>query len=256
MKRNGLPTVACATFVFIVALAAAWPLEVQDAKSPYPNMAPLGQYLMDRNAEIALARSAAPESVSKDAEVMVLGPKGYEIAVNGSNGFVCLVHRSWTSKIDDPEFWNPRRRGPMCLNATAAKFYLPNTILRTNLVLAGRSKAEVFAAIDAAFEKKEFPPLELGAMCYMMSKQGYLNDRGGRWHPHLMFFLPPGTDAAWGANLPGSPILADDDTADRMTVFMVPIATWSDGTPDSVESADLSSGGAQKHTPRMRRLVL
>ena len=256
MKRNGLPTVASATFVFVVALTTAWPFQAPDAKSPYPNMAPLGQYLMDRNAEIALARSAAPESISNDAEVMVLGPKGYEIAVKGSNGFVCLVHRSWTSKSDDPEFWNARRRGPMCLNAIAAKSYLPNTIMRTNLVLAGQSKAEIFAAIDAAYEKKEFPALELGAMCYMMSKQGYLNDRGGHWHPHLMFFLPPAQDAAWGANLPGSPILADDDTADRMTVFMVPVATWSDGTPDSVESTDLSSGRTQKHIPRMRRLVL
>ena len=233
MKRNGLPEAAFATFVFIVALAAAWPMEAQDAKSP--SMAPLGQYLMDRNAEIALARSAAPESISKDADVMVFGPKGYEIAVKGRNGFVCLVHRSWTSGNDDPEFWNSKRRGPMCLNAAAAESYLPNTIMRTNLALAGRSKAQIFAAIQAAFEKKELPPLQPGAMCYMMSKQGHLSDRDGRWHPHLMFFLPPGTDAAWGANLPGSPILADDDTADRMTVFMVPVGTWSDGTADSVE---------------------
>lgn len=233
-KRNGLSAAAFPTCVFIVALAAAWPIKAQDTKSPYPSMAPVDQYLMDRNAEIALARSAAPESISKDAEVMVLGQRGYEIAVQGRNGFVCLVHRSWTSGIDDPEFWNPKRRGPMCLNAAAAKSYLPNTIMRTDLVLAGRSKAQIFAAIDAAFEKKELPPLEPGAMCYMMSKQGYLNDRGGRWHPHLMFFLPPAQDAAWGANLPDSPILADDDTADRMTVFMVPVATWSDGTSDSV----------------------
>jgi hypothetical protein len=235
MKRNGLRTAAFAAFVFVAALTAAQPVEAQDAKSPYPGMAPLGQYLMDRKAEIALARSAAPESISKDAEVMVLGPKGYEIAVKGGNGFVCLVHRSWTSGIDDPEFWNSRRRGPMCLNAAAAKSYLPNTIMRTNLVLAGQSKAQIFAAIHAALEKKELPALEPGAMCYMLSKQGYLNDRGGRWHPHLMFFFPPGQAATWGANLHGSPILADDDAADRMTVFMVPVAAWSDGTSDSVD---------------------
>ena len=235
MKRNGLPTVVFPTFVFIVALAAAWMIKAQDAKSLYPGMAPVDQYLMDRNAEIALARSAAPESISRDAEVMVLGRKGYEIAVNGRNGFVCVVHRSWTSGIDDPEFWNPRRRGPICFNAAAAKSYVPNTIMRTNLVLAGQSKDQIFAAIHAALEKSELPALEPGAMCYMMSKQGYLSDRDGRWHPHLMFFLPAGEAAAWGANLPGSPILADDDTPDRMTVFMVPVATWSDGTSDSVD---------------------
>jgi hypothetical protein len=247
MNRNGLRTAALRTFVFIVALAAAWPMKAQDAKSPV--MAPLGQYLMDRNAEIALARSAAPESISKDAEVMVLGPKGYEIAVKGRNGFVCLVHRSWTSGADDPEFWNPKRRGPMCLNAIAANSYLPNTVMRTRLVLSGQSKAQIFAAIHAAYEKKELPAVQPGAMCYMMSKQAHLSDRDGRWHPHLMFFLPPADAPSWGANLPGSPIIADNDTADRMTVFMVPVATWSDGTSDSIAehhaaaAADEKSGG-------------
>jgi hypothetical protein len=237
MKRSGLPTLVFTAFAFLVALSAAWLIKAQDAKSPYPGMAPVDQYLMDRNAEIGLARSAAPESISRDAEVMVLGRKGYEIAVQGRNGFVCVVHRSWTSGNNDPEFWNPRRRGPICFNPAAAKSYIPNTIMRTSLVLAGRSKDQIFAAIHAAFDKKELPVLEPGAMCYMMSKQGYLSDRDGRWHPHLMFFLPPGEAAAWGANLPGSPILADDDTPDRMTVFMVPVATWSDGTSDSMDGS-------------------
>ncbi len=236
MKQNRLPMTAFTTFVFMVALAAAWPMQAQDAKSPYPSMAPIDQYMMERNAEIALARSAAPESIAKDAEVLVLGPKGYETAVKGQNGFVCIVHRSWTSGIDDPEFWNPKRRGPMCLNAAAAKSYLPNTIMRTNLVLAGRSKAQMFEAIKAAYEKNELPALEPGAMCYMLSRQGYLNDRGGHWHPHVMIFLPSSTqDAAWGANLSGSPIFADDDAPDRMTVFMIPVAKWSDGTSDSAD---------------------
>ena len=175
--------------------------------SPYPNMAPLEQYLMDRDAEIALARSAAPEMIANDAEVLVLGRKGYETAVKGKNGFVCIVHRSWTSEAGDAEFWNPKRRGPMCLNAKAARAYLPNTILRTNLVLAGKSETQMFDALKTAYEKQELPALEPGAMCYMLSRQGYLNDRGGHWHPHVMFFLPPSEAASWGANLSGSPIL-------------------------------------------------
>jgi hypothetical protein len=235
MNRNGLVSTAFTTFVFMGALAAAWPMQAQDAKSPYPNMAPVDQYLMERNPEIALARSAAPESISRDAEVMVLGRKGYETAVKGKNGFVCLVHRSWTSEADDPEFWNPKRRGPMCLNPQAARSYLPNTIMRTNLVLAGRSEVQMFDALKAAFEKKELPPLESGAMCYMMSRQAHLSDRDGNWHPHLMFFLPSTEAAAWGANLTGSPIIEDDDAPDRMTVFMVPVATWSDGASDSAD---------------------
>jgi hypothetical protein len=150
-------------------------------------MAPVSQYLMERNAEIALARSAAPESISMDAEIMVLGNHGYENAVKGKNGFVCMVERSWSAPMDDPDFWNPKLRGPICLNAPAARSYLPLTIKKTELVLAGRSKAEMSQAMSAALDKKELPAIESGAMCYMLSKQGYLSDSGGHWHPHLMF---------------------------------------------------------------------
>jgi hypothetical protein len=230
MKRNGLMSTAFTTFVFMAALAS---MQAQDAKSLNLKMAPVDQYLMDRNAEIALARSAAPESIARDAEVMVLGRKGYETAVKGKNGFVCLVHRSWTSEADDPEFWNPKRRGPMCLNAQAARSYLPNTIIRTNLVLAGQSEAQMFDALKTAFENKELPALESGAMCYMLSRQAHLSDRDGHWHPHLMFFLPSAEAAGWGANLSGSPVFEADSPADRMTVFMVPVARWSDGASDS-----------------------
>jgi hypothetical protein len=206
----------------------------QDAKAPYPTMAPIEQYLMaDRNAEIALARSAAPESVSGDAEVLVLGRHGYETAVKGKNGFVCLVERGWTAGIDDPDFWNPKLHGPLCINPQAARTYLPLTVKKTELVLTGQSKAQMSDGIKAAFDKKELPTLEPGAMCYMLSKQGYLGDGNGHWHPHVMFFVPISDAQTWGANLKGSPILASDSAQDRLTIFMIPVAKWSDGTADS-----------------------
>src|ERR1700758_838318 len=114
MKRIGLASIAFSTFAFMVAMATAWPMHALDTKTPYPNMAPLDQYLMERQAEIALARSAAPDSISLDAEVLVLGPHGYETAVKGKNGFVCMVERSWASPLDHPDFWNPRLRAPNC----------------------------------------------------------------------------------------------------------------------------------------------
>jgi hypothetical protein len=187
--------------------------------------------MADRDAEIAMARSAAPESISRDAEVMVLGRHGYETAVKGKNGFVCMVERSWTAPIDDPEFWNPKGRAPICFNAAAARTYLPRTIKKTDLILAGRTKAQMFETIAAAVDKKELPPMEPGAMCYMLSKQQY-NDRDGHWHPHLMFFVSQTNPAAWGADLPGSPILAFNDTVERVTVFLIPVRVWSDGTAD------------------------
>jgi hypothetical protein len=196
-------------------------------------MAPLEQYLMaDRNAEIALARSAAPESISHDAEVLVLGRHGYETAVKGKNGFVCMVQRSWTAGVDDPDFWNPKLRAPICFNPPAARSYLPFAIKKTEWLLAGQSKAQMFESIKVGLDKKELPTPESGAMCYMMSKRGYLNDRDGHWHPHLMFFVPRMDALTWGADLPGSPLLAADDPEDRLTVFLIPVAQWSDGTAD------------------------
>ena len=111
----------------------------REATTPYPNMAPINQYLMtDRGAEIALARSAAPESISRDAEVLVLGRHGFETAVKGKNGFVCIVGRSWTS-APDAEVWNPKVRVPMCVNAAAARSYLLRITKITELGLAGRN---------------------------------------------------------------------------------------------------------------------
>jgi hypothetical protein len=80
-------------------------------------MAPVEQYFMDRIAEIALARSAAPEAISRDAKILVLGRHGYETAIEGKNGFVCVVERSWMFPFGSPEFWNPEIRGPLCLCA-------------------------------------------------------------------------------------------------------------------------------------------
>ena len=233
MKGQIFRMIKAKSFALFVLLGVAWQAQAQDAKTPYPSMVPLEQYLIaDRNAEIALARSAAPDSISQDAEVLVLGEHGYETAVKGKNGFVCIVERSWTTGIDDPQFWNPKLRGPLCLNPAAARSYLPLTIKKTELVLAGQSKAQVFDSLKAAFDKKELPALEPGAMCYMLSKQGYLNDHDGHWHPHLMFFVPQADAKTWGADLPGSPILASDDPQDRLTIFMIPVAKWSDGTAD------------------------
>jgi hypothetical protein len=223
-------TIALASLTLVIMLAAGWPAQAQDSKAPYPNMAPLDQYLMERTAEIALARSAAPDSISHDAEVMVLGQHGYETAVNGKNGFVCLVERSWASPIDDPDFWNPKLRAPICFNAAAVRSYVAQTIRKTKVILATQSKDQMVKDIKAALEGKELPQQEPGAMCYMMSKQGYLNSRDGHWHPHLMFFLPLTDPATWGSGQPGAPLIGVEDPLGRMTILMIPVAKWSDGT--------------------------
>ena len=125
MRKNNVRIMALA---FVVPIFSSWPAyaRAQVAKAPYPVMAPLDQYLIsDENAEIALARSAAPASISNAAEVMVLRRDGYATAVKGSNGFVCIVERSWANTTDDPQFWNPKVRAPHCFNAPAARTFLP-----------------------------------------------------------------------------------------------------------------------------------
>ena len=232
LRETMKAAVAVSGVVLGFLVGAALLAAAQDSKTPYPAMAPLDQYLMEGNSEIALARSAAPDSISRDASVMVLGRHGYEIAIKGTNGFVCIVERAWTSPIDDPGFWNPKGRAPICLNAAAARTYLPRTIKKTELILAGRTKEQMIEAVAAAVEKKELPPIELGAMCYMLSKQGYLGDPVGHWHPHLMFFVSHMDPATWGAGMDGSPVLAFDDKWEGLTIFLVPVREWSDGTAD------------------------
>ena len=125
MRKKKVGAIVIKGFVLLVVLGMGHQAMAQDATTtPYPKMAPIDQYLMtDQGAEIALARSAAPESISRDAEVMVLGRHGFETAVKGKNGFVCVVGRGWTSAAD-PDFWNPKVRVPMCVNAPAARSYL------------------------------------------------------------------------------------------------------------------------------------
>ena len=161
---------------------------------------------------------------------MVLGRKGYTTAVKGTNGFLCIVERSWAAATDDPDFWNPKVRAPNCFNPPAARTFVPIFLMKTRLVLAGKSKTEIVEATASALDKKQLPALEPGAMCYMMSKQQYLSDQGMNWHPHLMFFVPGDAAKSWGANLPGSPVIAADDPEERVTIFLVWVGKWSDGT--------------------------
>ena len=233
MQKRNVGSIAAMNIVATVMFLTAWHANAQNAKATYGSMASTDQYLMeDRGSEIAMAKSAAPESLSRDAEVLVLGRKGYETAIKGKNGFVCIVARSWTAPIDDPDFWNPKVRAPICFNAAAARSYLPRTIKKTDLILAGRTKDQMIEAVAAAVDKNELPAPEPGSMCYMLSKQGYLSDRDGHWHPHLMFFTSQADPAAWGANLPDSPVIASSNSREHVTTFLVPVLKWSDGTAD------------------------
>jgi hypothetical protein len=241
MSRNEIAAVVSLILLSSIsgALPQAW---AQDAKTQYASMAPLDQYLMvDRNAEIDLARSAAPTSISRDATVLVFEKGGYQTAVEGKNGFTCLVERAWMSPFDSPEFWNPKMRGPICYNPAAVRTILPYTINRTKLALTGLSKAQLRENITAATARNELPMPEAGAMSYMMSKAGNLGDAVGHWCPHLMFHVPKTDEASWGADLEGSPVVYNNENRDvpePETIFMIPVFHWSDGTPAAHQASN------------------
>jgi hypothetical protein len=240
MVRWTAKTIGFAGSVLAVALGASSQLQAQ-SKTPYSSMAKLSEYMMpDRKTEIALARSAAPESISHDAKVLVLGPHGYETAVEGKNGFVCVVERGWMGPFNgesSANFWNPKIRGPVCFNPPAARSILPMTYKRTEMVLAGQSKAQIIDGIKT-FIKQKLPPLEPGAMSYMMSKDQYLTDDGRHnWMAHLMFYTPLMDGAVWGADLSKSPVMLNpqfNGAPEPIDVFMVPAGRWSDGTADPI----------------------
>jgi hypothetical protein len=227
MLRNTGQAIVRGMLVLVAALGAAWPIQAQDR---YPSMAPIEQYRMGRDAEIALARTAAPPSVSRDADVLVLGQKSYETAVKGKNGFVCLVGRAFTGPLTNKEYWNPKNRSPMCYNPPAARSVLPVLMKETEMAFAGFSKAQIVAGIKAAVDKKELGAPASGSMCYMLSKEAYLTDRGDHNMAHVMFELPRIDAAAWGADLADSPIFSVSFDPAPMTEFNVPMGQWSDGS--------------------------
>lgn len=205
----------------------------QTVPSSDPAAAPLQLYRSKSAVEeIALARSAAPPSISANADVLVLGERGYETAVKGTNGFVCFVERSWDASFDDPGFWNPKVRGPNCLNATAARTQLPQFLKRTEWVLAGATKQRMIELTRSAFANHTFKNPEPGALAYMLSKGGHLGgDAAGPWLPHMMFFVAHGQAADWGAGADGSPVMVSEGSDIESTVLMIPVRRWSDGSP-------------------------
>lgn len=231
VSREGRTRKACMPGFFLQAalLSALWPSSVSAAKSSYPAMAPVDRYLMSGPAEIALARSAAPQAISSRASVMVLGRKGYAVAAKGTNGFLCIVERSWATPTNDADFWNPAVRAPICFNQSAARTFLPIYLMKTGWALEGETRAGMARAIASAFEERKLPALGPGAMCYMMSK-GQNLPRTGRWHPHVMVYASGDAVKSWGANLPGSPVIAASDPEERVTIFMVLADRWSDGS--------------------------
>ncbi len=228
-------SLACAaSWALVTGAAAQAQISARDTVR-YQRIVPVDQYLMaDQATEIALARSAAPEEVSRGAEILVLGRHGYQSAVKGTNGWVCVVERSWMSPFDDPMYLNPVQRLPLCLNPPAARTHLPLTIKATQLAFAGLGKAQMFDSITVAYKTHALPLPEAGSMCYMLSKEQYFGSEHGHADPHLMFWFPQGVAMQWGAREDG-PVYVHQNSPDPVTTFVISVGKWSDGTAAPAE---------------------
>jgi hypothetical protein len=216
------------TLVAISTFVAASALGAQKAPDVTPYL------IADRAAEVALARTAAPPDVSANATVLVLTPKGYAEAARGTNGFTCIVMRSFAAGPDDPQFWNTHVSAPHCFNPPAARTVLPAMLAQIDWALAGATPAELNARIKKAYAEKRFPAPAVGAMAYMLSPKQRLSDSDPHWMPHLMFYYDRSLKATtFGAGGMTAPII--DASAGQpnfpMQVIYIPIRTWSDGTP-------------------------
>jgi hypothetical protein len=214
--------------VLAISVLAAASIQAQQI----PDLAP---YLIaDRAEEIALARSAAPGTISDSATVLVMTRTGFVEAARGSNGFTCVVLRSFSGALNDPGFWNPPVRAPHCFNPPAARTVLPAMLHQAKLVLSGVPRADIAPRLRRAYAGGEFSKPAPGAMAYMLSPRQYLLDDDPHWLPHLMFFYDRSQPAtAWGAGGFDATIIngsAGDPNSPVLTLF-IPVRRWSDGTP-------------------------
>ncbi len=210
--------------LLLVSMLAA---SVRGQSAKYP---PLSEYMMTPEAEIALARSAAPENVSAHATVKTLTASGYKVATQGDNGFVCIVMRGWGAPTFTPTqlrelVYYAKLRAPICFNPVASRTVLPLQELRARLGMEGKTPDQIAEGVQAAYAKGELPRMETVAFAYMFSADQDLGPGVGAWHPHMMVYTPYYENSMLGGNqFAGAlPVVTDDaGTPFAVTVIQVP----------------------------------
>ena len=213
-------------FAFLAALTTLAVVTAGAQQNKYP---PIDRYLMPRDAEIALARSAAPSSISDHATIKILTRSGFEVAQQGDNGAVCMVMRGFSAPTYTPApfrdlVYDATVRAPICFTAPAAKVAMPYYELRTTLALAGKNPGEIAAAVKKAYDDKVLPHRDGVTMAYMWSAHQHLASGIGAWHPHMMLFAPQYDNAMVGGNAFGSPLpQLTDDAGTPFSVVVIPV---------------------------------
>lgn len=213
-------------FLMLVSLLASLDAVAVWAQGPkYP---PLSEYMMAPEAEVALARSAAPEKVSVRATVKVLTISGYKVAAQGDNGFVCTAVRGWaaamsTTASERDLVYYAKLRAPICFDPVASRTVLPLQELLARLGMEGKGPDQIAKDVQAAYAKGELPRMEAVAFAYMFSADQDLGPGIGAWHPHMMVYTPYYENSMLGGNEvdSGLPVVGDGGTPFAVTVIPV-----------------------------------
>lgn len=217
MKRMTLVLVA-----LVISLDAG-PIRGQ---GKYP---PIGEYLMPPDAEIALARTAAPARISDRATIKVLTKAGYEVARQGDNGVVCMVMRGFSAPTYSPAqfrdlVYDPTVHAPICFTPPAARSAMPYYELRTKLAMAGNKPDQIADSLQAAYIKGDLPKRDAVTFAYMWSAHQHLGPGIGSWRPHMMVFAPYSDNAMVGGNEFGSALpQVTDDAGTPFAVVVIPV---------------------------------
>jgi hypothetical protein len=221
-QKTGTRTLATLLLTLIAGFCA------QGMRAQKPKYPPLSEYMMEPQAEIALARSAAPETVSGRATIKVLTASGYKVSAQGDNGFVCMVMRGWGAPTFTPEanrniVYDAQTRAPICFNPVAVRTVLPYQELRAKLGMEGKSPGEITEEIQAAYSKGELPRMEAVGFAYMFSADQKLGPAGA-WHPHMMIYTPYYTNSMLGGNAEDSDLpRISDDAGTPFAVTVIPV---------------------------------
>jgi len=204
-------------------------LAASAARAQSPKYPPISEYLMPPDAEIALARSAAPPAISDRATVKILTKSGFEVSSKGDNGAVCMVLRGFAAPTYTPApfrelVYDPTVHAPICFTEPAARTVMPYYELRTKLAIEGKGPDAIAEGLQAAYVKGELPKRDTVSFAYMWSAHQHLASGIGAWHPHMMVFAPYYENAMVGGNAFGSPLpQVSDDAGTPFTVVVIPV---------------------------------
>jgi hypothetical protein len=216
-----------AAAIALSMLAAAQSTQAAESQQPP---------LMDRQREIALALSACPPSVARQAAVYVLDKSGYVKVRDSRNGFTAIVQHS-------PE----PNRGPRCMDAEGTRTHLPRILKVAELRAQGKSRDEIHRFVADAFAKGLFQAPTRPGIDYMLSTENVVTideDKGivAPYPPHVMFYAPYLTNADLGSDGdPRGPAFVANEGSPH-ALIIVPLGTHMG---PGHAPADTGPGGSQ-----------